>query len=127
MLKSITLITMPKSTITHVGWIMIAFLRYVTNFSTVVAYDCIVVLVSSVGIVISVVRGAKVRPIAVILVLPMLATVFACLQVVKYRHLHVCWQKTTLIIRVIIVVLVVFCLVVGVAWKMCFDHSFQAG
>ena len=70
-LKSVTLIPVPKSTSTFVGWIMIAFSWYVTRVSTVVAYNHIVVFISLVGVVIPVVLGLAVRPIVVILVLLM--------------------------------------------------------
>ena len=98
-----------------------------TRFFTEVAYDCIVVLVQLVAVVIPVVQGVMMRPIVAILVLSISATVSVYLQVVKYRHLHICWQKPTLMIWVVVVVLFVFGLLVSVAWKACFNHSFQAG
>ena len=66
-LESATLIPVPKSTTTLAGWIIIVFSNYVTKFSTVVAYNCIVVLVSLVGVVIPVVWCTMVRPVAVTL------------------------------------------------------------
>ena len=54
-LESATLIPTPKSTTTLIGWIVIAFLHYVTMLSTVVAYDCIADLVLLVGVVFHVV------------------------------------------------------------------------
>ena len=39
------------------------------------AYDCIVVLVSLVAVVISIIRGLTVRPVVVMLILQMSATV----------------------------------------------------
>ena len=52
-LETATLIPAQKVTTTLVGWIAIAFSCNVSRFTTVMAHNCIVVLISIVGVVVS--------------------------------------------------------------------------
>ena len=67
-LESAMLIPTQKVTTMLVSWITIAFSCNVSRFATVMAHNCILVLISMLGVVVSAICWSAERPIMVILV-----------------------------------------------------------